>query len=39
MTEVSIGGGKDEPLIPVLVPTLTKDEIETMRNIDFEGNP
>ena len=39
MTEVSIGGGKDEPLIPVLVPTLTKDEIETMRNIEFEGNP
>ena len=39
MTEVSVGGGKDEPLIPTLVPTLTKDEIEIMRNIEFEGNP
>jgi hypothetical protein len=38
MTEVSIGGEQGEPLIPVLVPTLTKEEVEQLSNTDFEGN-
>ena len=38
MTEVSIGGEQGEPLIPVLVPTLTKEEVKQLSNTDFEGN-
>lgn len=41
MTEVSIGVEIDgqEMQIPTMVPTLTKAEINKLRNIDYEGNP
>jgi len=40
MSEVSMGiGPKDnQKLIPLLVPTLTQKEIETLQNMELEGN-
>tara|TARA_R110002020_G_scaffold427551_1_gene636967 strand:- start:299 stop:2884 length:2586 start_codon:yes stop_codon:yes gene_type:complete len=40
MSEVSMGiGPKDnQTLIPLLVPTLTEEEIETLQNMELEGN-
>ena len=40
MTEVSMGIGPEDnqKLIPLLVPTLTKKEIEILKNMKIEGN-
>jgi len=40
MSEVTMGVGPEDSqkLIPILVPTLTNEEIETLQNMELEGN-